>query len=201
VQDEVKARLIVALVKFAVVLGVLAGIGYYIYHAVRTPPKPTTKELIEVIRSEELSFLVTDRLVTKAVVESKENNLFLGVREGYLIATVRIYFGIDLKSLPEDAVQVTDGIIYIMVPEPRELDFSVDLDSARFLSKRSGLVVLRDFLQDLNFQQELERQLHQAAQEMLRNEKLLPGREEIVKRLNGWAPALSSRCNMKVIFR
>ena len=74
-QDEIKARLIVALVKFVVIMGLLAGAGYYIYHAIRTPPKPTTKEVIEVIRSEELSFLVTDRLVTKAVVMSTASRL------------------------------------------------------------------------------------------------------------------------------
>jgi len=84
----------------------------------------------------------------------------------------------------------TDNVC-ITLPDPQELDFSVDLDSARFLRKRSGLVVLRDFLQDLNFQHELERQLHQAAQEMLRDEKLMPSREELVDRLNRIAPTLT----------
>jgi hypothetical protein len=157
--------------------------------------------VIEVIRSEELSFLVTDRLVTKVVAESKENNAFLGKREGYLICTVRVYYGIDLKSLPADAVQVRDGSILVTLPEPKELDFSADLDTARFLCKRSGLIVLRDFLQDLNFQRELEQQLHRAALEMLRDEKLLPRREDLVRRMNGWAPVLTSKCGVQVVFR
>jgi hypothetical protein len=199
--EEVKARAIVALAKMLVVIGLLAGAGFYLYHVFMAPPTPKTREVIEVIRSEALSFLVTDRLVTKVVAESNENNALLGKREGYLIATVRVYYGVDLKSLPEDAVRVTDGNVCITLPNPRELDFSVDLDSARFLCKRSGLIVLRDFLQDLNFQHELERQLHEAAQETLRNEKLLPSRDDLLRRLNGWAPALSSRCNLKVVFR
>ena len=199
--DEVKGKVIVALAKVLIVVGLLAGAGFYLYNAFTAAPRSKTREVIEVIRSEELSFLVTDRLITKVVAESNESNALLGKREGYLIATVRIYYGIDLKSLPEEAAQVTGGKVCITLPDPRELDFSVDLDSARFLCKRSGLIVLRDFLQDLNFQRELERQLHEAAQKMLRDEKLLPSRDDLLRRLNGWAPALSSRCNMKVVFR
>jgi hypothetical protein len=199
--DEVKARVIASLAKMALVLVFLGGLAAYVYHACMETPKPKTKEVIEVIRSEDLSFLVTDRLVTKVLVESKENSALLGKREGYLIATVRLYYGINLKSLSEDAVQVTDGTIYVTLPEPKELDFSVDLDSARFLSKRSGLIVLRDFLRDLNFQQELERQLRRAADKMLSDEALLPKREDLVRRLNAWAPVLRERCGLKVVFR
>ena len=199
--DEVKGKIIVALAKVLIVIGLLAGAGFSLYNAFTTSPKPKTREVIEVIRSEALAFLVTDRLVTKVIAESNESNALLGKREGYLIATVRIYYGIDLKSLPEDAVQVTDGNVCITLPDPQELDFSVDLDSARFLCKRSGLVVLRDFLQDLNFQRELERQLHQAAQVMLRDEKLLPLREDLVRRLNAWAPALGEKLGLKVVFQ
>jgi hypothetical protein len=199
--DEVKARVLASLVKMAVVIGLLAGAAAYLYHAFTAAPSAKIKEVIEVIRSEDLSFLVTDRLVTKVVVESKENSALLGKREGYLIATVRLYYGIDLKSLSEDAVQISDGTIYVTLPEPKELDFSVDLDSAKFLSKRSGLIVLRDFLRDLNFQQELERQLRQAAEKMLSDEALLPRREDLVRRLNAWAPALNDEIGLKVVFR
>jgi hypothetical protein len=199
--DEVKAKVIASLAKMALVLVFLGGLAAYVYHAFTAAPSAKIKEVIEVIQSEELSFLVMDRLVTKVVVESKENSALLGKREGYLIATVRLYYGIDLKSLSEDAVQVTDGTIYVTLPEPKELDFSVDLDSARFLSKRSGLIVLRDFLRDLNFQQELERQLRQAAEKMLNDEALLPKREDLVRRLNAWAPALSHRLGLKILFR
>jgi len=67
--------------------------------------------------------------------------------------------------------------------------------------KRSGLVVLRDFLQDLNFQQELERQLHRAVQEMLRDEKLVPSRKELVDRLNRMAPVLGTKLRLEVRFQ
>ena len=199
--DEVKARATVALMKMLIVIGLLAGAGFYLYHAFMAPASPKTKEVIEVIRSEELAFLVTDRLVTKVVAESNENNALLGKREGYLIATVRIYYGVDLKSLPEDAVRVTDGNVCITLPEPKELDFSVDLDSARFLGKRSGLIVLRDFLQDLDLRRELERQLHEAAARMMSGEELMPKREDLLRRLNAWAPVLSGKLGLKVLFR
>jgi hypothetical protein len=121
--------------------------------------------------------------------------------EGYLIATVRLYYGIDLKSLAEDAVQIAGGTICVTLPDPKELDFSVDLDNAKFLSKRSGLIVLRDLLRNLNFRQELERQLRQAAEEMLGRARLLPKRRDLLLRLNAWAPALCSKCGVRVVFR
>jgi hypothetical protein len=61
--------------------------------------------------------------------------------------------------------------------------------------------IQRDFLRDLNFQHELERQLHQAAQQMLRDEKLLPKCEDFVRRLNAWAPGFCSKCGVRVVFR
>jgi len=87
------------------------------------------------------------------------------------------------------------------VPEPRELDFAVDLDSIRFLSKRSGWIVVRDFLQDLDFRQELQKRVHEVAMDMVRQEKLAPSRDDLVNRLNRVAPMLGGKTGTKVVFR
>lgn len=199
--EEVKGRVLASLVKLVLVLGLLGCGGYYVYHNLSAPPTPTTKEVIEVLRSEELAFLVTHRVVTKVVVESRENNLLLGMREGYLMATVRLFFGVDFQRLPEDAVRREGDVIAITVPEPTQLDFSVDMDSLRFLSKKSGWMSLRDFLQKADLRQELQSQLQQAAMKMLREDHLLPTREELVRRMNTWAPAFEGKVGVKVVFR
>lgn len=54
---------------------------------------------LEVLRREPLRFLVTDRLAAQIVVESGTNSLVLGRREGYLIAKVSLYYGVDLGKL------------------------------------------------------------------------------------------------------
>jgi hypothetical protein len=43
--------------------------------------------------------------------------------------------------------------------------------------------------------------LMEAEEEMLHDDKLLPRREDLVRRLNAWAPALRGRCRLKVVFR
>lgn len=199
--EQVKSAVTVFLVKAALLLVVLGSVAFLGYRAFAAKPHPTVKETIEVLRTEDLAFLVTNRIVTKVVVESKENNFLLGGREGYLIVMVRVYYGIDLQQIAPEAVRLDNGVIIVTVPEPRELDFAVDLDSIRFLSKRSGWIVVRDFLQDLDFRQELQKRVHEVATEMIRLEKLSPSRDDLVNRLNRVAPVLSGKCGMRVVFR
>lgn len=199
--EQVKSAVAVFLLKAALLLAVLGSVAFLGYRAFAAKPHPTVKETIEVLRTEDLAFLVTSRVVTKVVVESRENDLLLGRREGYLIATTRLYFGVDLQQLTPEAVAVENGVIVVTVPEPRELDFAVDLNSIRFLSKRSGWIVVRDFLQDLDFRQELQKRVHEVTTEMIRQERLAPGRDDLVNRLNRIAPVLSGKCGTRVVFR
>ena len=71
----------------------------------------------------------------------------------------------------------------------------------RFLSKRSGWIAIRDWVQNLDIQAELREQLHRAAQEALRKDGLIPTRENLVRRLNGLGGVLSKGPAVRFTFR
>lgn len=151
----------------------------------------TERSVIEVLRTEELMFLVTTRVTTLACVEIHENDAILGSREGLLLATVRIYYGIDFQTLSEDSVIRTDGRITVRMPAPSILDLSTDLSSIRFFDKRSGLQVISDIVTGRDQEAELLGMLDSTASRWASEQGLLPGRDEILARLNNLAPMLA----------
>ena len=159
------------------------------------------RRALEILRREELRFLVTHRVAAQVVVESDEGSLLLGRREGCRIAKVALHYGVDLARLTEESVVREGGGIVVTVPDPEELDFAVDLDSLRYLSRRSGLQVAADWLLDRDQEAELRAQFREAARLYLREEGLLPARADIVARLNRHADALSGRLGVEVRFR
>lgn len=156
---------------------------------------------LKLLRDESLMFLVTDRLVTQVIVELDESNLLLGRRQGFLIGTARLYYGVDLQKLNDSCFQKDGGRLIVNVPEPQELDFSVDLNSLRFISKRSGLMVVADWLMGRDLDSELRGKFEASAMLFLKENKLLPDRARLLERLNRLAPLISSRVGIEVAFR
>lgn len=159
------------------------------------------KQTLEVLQREQLSFLVTDSIVTQTVVELKENNLLLGKREGYMIAKVTLYYGVDLSKITANDISREGRRIFITIPPPEELTFSVDLDTVRYLTKRSGLQVLTDWATDRNQKAELRSLFKGATYNFLRQEELLPQREDIVSRLNQSSGIFKESLGLEVVFR
>jgi hypothetical protein len=154
-----------------------------------------------------LVFLVTDRLVTQVVVTSREYNLLLGGREGYLVALVRIYYGVDMAGMTPANLRREHGRLVVTVPEPRVLDFATDVGSLRFLSKRNGTVskrngtvVVRDWMLGRDLEAELRARIKADAMDFMASHHLIPARASIVTRLNAWAPVLSDNLGVKVRF-
>ncbi len=158
------------------------------------------EKTLTLLRSERLLFLVTDRLVTQIVVSSHDSNLLLGQREGHLIATVRLYYGVDLTRLTPANLHRQGERVVVKVPEPQVLDFAVDPDSLRFLSKRNLTVAIVDRLQGRDLEAELRSRLKAEALAFMARQQLLPTRSSIVARLNEWAPALSGVVGAEVRF-
>lgn len=159
----------------------------------------TERSVIEVLRTEELMFLVTTRVTTLACVEIHENDAILGSREGLLLATVRIYYGIDFQALSEDSVIRTDGCVTIRMPDPSILDLSTDLSTVRFFDKRSGLQVISDIVTGRDQEAELLGMLDSTASRWAAEQGLLPGREEILARLNNLAPMLAGYAGVESV--
>ena len=159
------------------------------------------RQTLKVLRSQELAFLVTDRIVTQVVVEQRESNPWLGSSERFLVGVVRYYFGVDLASLKGDALRREGDAVVVTLPEPRELDLGVDMESVRVISKRSGLIAIRDWAAGTDHDQELRSEFAAAARRFLKHEGLIPSRESLVRRLQSFAPALSARAGVRIVFR
>ncbi|MHC4480877.1 MAG: DUF4230 domain-containing protein [Planctomycetota bacterium] len=157
---------------------------------------------VEVLHSEEMMFLVTDRTVTRLDVVSKEGSLLLGWRESLLIGTVQILSGVDLEKLSVEDVRRQEGRLVVRVPEPEVLQVAVDLDSLSLFEKKSGLIAIKQYLQKEDVRGRLQAELEERAEQFAAEQGLLPGRAAVVGRLNEWAaPLISSRVGVEVEFR
>jgi hypothetical protein len=200
---RIKVRRAIRYFVFILIGIVLFAVGPRIYSVTKSffAWRQVQTQTLEVLQREELLFLATDRVVTQVVVESHENNLFLGNRKGYLIAKAKLYYGVDLNKLSRDRISREGTRVVITIPEPEELDFSVDIDSMRYLTKRSGLQALTDWAMDRDQKAELRSQFKNATYAYMREEDLLPKRAQIVSRLNELAGLVSDRLDMQVVFR
>ncbi|MDX9982351.1 MAG: DUF4230 domain-containing protein [Lentisphaeria bacterium] len=164
-------------------------------------PRSAEARALDILRREELRFLVTDRVAAQVVAEASENSPVLGRREGYLVARAAMHYGVDLAKLTEGDVAREGGAVVVTIPEPEELDFAVDLDSLRYLARRSGLQVAADWALARDQEAELRSILGRAARDHMRAEGLLPTREDIVARLNAAAEAIGRSLDARLVFR
>ena len=157
---------------------------------------------LSLLRSEELSFLVTDRLVSQIAVQTSDSSPLLGQREGVLIATVRMYYGLDLRKL--DAASITragkDKLV-VRLPDPEMLDFSVDPASFTYITKRSGLHVIRDYVMDKDIEAELRKKLQPHAARFFADQRMLPARTKIVQRLQNYLAPLERELGVQIELR
>jgi len=151
------------------------------------------QQTIELLHRDTLEFLVTDKIMTSIVVETIDENLLWGKREGYLIATVKVYIGIDLKKIDESNISREQDKIIVEIPEPELLDFAVDYERTRMLTKRSGFFIITDLILNRDMRDELYQKLKTATVEQLSEYRMFPSREELVARLNQYSTFLGSQ--------
>lgn len=159
------------------------------------------KQTLTLLQSDAMTFLVTDRIASQIVVSVSEGNILLGQREGYLIGTARLYYGMDLKELTKDSIQLRDQQIFVTLPPAKELDFAVDLESLQFISKVSGTVALVDWLQGKDMYAELRAQFKPKAIEFMKQNNMIPNRQKILGRLNSMSALLTEHIGLKVTFQ
>lgn len=156
---------------------------------------------LSILKNENISFLVTDKVVSQIVVEISENNPLLGQREGILIGTVAMYYGVDLKELNKSCLSRVGEKLIVHLPPPKELDFSVDPVSLKYITKRSGLNVLTDYVMNKNLESELRIKMRPYAEKFFVEHNMLPTREKIDKQLNELSVALSKDLGVVIEFR
>ena len=188
---------VVAVVLLALAFG-LAGKAVHRLFAGKQAEQAT----LSLLRSEELSFLVTDRLVSQIAVQMTDSSPLLGQREGLLIATVRMYYGLDLRKL--DAASIVSAgkdKLVVRLPDPEMLDFSVDPASFQYITKRSGLNVIRDYVMDKDIEAELRVKLQPHAARFFADQRMLPARAKIVQRLQNYLAPLERELGVQIEFR
>jgi len=158
------------------------------------------KQTLTILQSDAMAFLVTDRIASQIVVSVSESNILLGQREGYLIGTAKLYYGIDMKELIKDSIRLRDHQVVVTLPPAKELDFAVDLESLQFISKMSGTVALVDWLKGKDMYAELRAQFKPKAIEFMKQNGMIPDRQKIIGRLNSMSVVLTEDLGLKVTF-
>jgi hypothetical protein len=155
---------------------------------------------LDILRREPLAFLVTERVLTQVVVEVHEGNLLVGYGDGYLIGKVELLYGIDLEQLDPNALVLDGDTLHVRVPEPKLLRYVPDLPSLRFIQKRTALLAVFDQLRGNDRFQTALAALASEAERFARDNRLTPSRPQLVDRLNGYAPAIEAKTNLRVVF-
>ncbi|MDX1683119.1 MAG: DUF4230 domain-containing protein [Phycisphaeraceae bacterium] len=179
-----------ALIGLVVVAGLLGFIGSRV--AVGPQTATTQRLTAQGLKRESLLFMVTERVITQVMVESSEQNSWLGDREGILVATARLYHGIDLKHVTDEDIEHGPDETVVTVPRPQLLEFAVDPDM-HVLTKRSGLQAVKDWVQGRDFEQELRKQVKEQALVFVNEHGLLPDDETALSRLNSLTDMLSGQ--------
>jgi hypothetical protein len=159
----------------------------------------TEKTVLTILKSENLSFLVTDKLTSQICVEISENSPLLGKREGILIGTVTMYWGIDLTKINPSLIKNQGGIV-VTLPEPQELDFSMDPSSLKYITKRSGLNVIADYVMARDIEKELREQMKESALKFFKDKNLIPSKAQIISKLDSFFSPISIQFGMKITF-
>jgi hypothetical protein len=194
---------LLSLLVMLVVLGLAALLGVYGFRQFVWPLQSASsdKTTAEILRIEDLQFFVTHRVMTQVTDEIAEYSVFTGEREGVLIGTVKIYYGIDLKKVDQKPVMSESGVAVIELPEPEILDISTVPGSFRFFSRRTGLLALSDFVSGRNVEAELRDRFTTHARNFCTQNGFLPSREDILKSLSKVGEVLSARSGTKIEFR
>jgi len=166
-----------------------------------TKPKTTKiSSTLEVLHSEQLTFLVTEKIVTQVVVNIDKSHWLTGVDKALVYTTVTMYYGVDLEKITESNLNQVDDTVYITLPEPELLDISVDLSNMQLFETRSGLVRIGDFVTGNNNSLELIGNFETSARNFAKENGLIPSREKIIIQLNNFSSIFNTQTGLIVIF-
>jgi hypothetical protein len=198
-QRPVSLKIAMAAILAALLLPVLFPVARFLHNLCAW--KRIEAATLSILKGENLAFLVTDKLTSQITVEVDEHSPLLGRREGVLIGTVTLYYGVDVQALDASCLSQAGGRMIVRLPEPRELDFALDPASFRYITKRSGWNVVVDYVRNRDLEAELRRDIHRHALAFFAQKQLLPTRAKIVHQLNELATPLSRELGVPIVFQ
>jgi hypothetical protein len=132
----------------------------------------------------------------------KFRDFLLGKSEAFFIAKVYYDFGIDLLEINENNVTIGDNYITIILPEPKLLRNSVDLESVKGYTKTTLLRNLWDTAMGREMMNELKKAFQQKAVEFAKETGLEPTKASIIKNIESFVNRIiATQTEKKVIFK
>ena len=182
---------------------ILAGAAFWIVANYLAPSLTGTvvdeKTTLSILCSRPMLFLVTRQIRTQIVIDHRESN-WVGQWRGVLWASVRISYGVDVHEIKADALRRQGEVVFVRIPEPRLLSFSVEPGSVGFLSKATAAPKLQDWFDGGGHRRQLEQRLHDQAMSFAKEHDMLPDRTQIVEQLNDTAAGLARAAGIRIRF-
>jgi hypothetical protein len=182
---------------------ILGGGAWFVVNYWKLPDLTPTRKVDEkvtlsVLRSEALVFLVTRRTVTQVVIDYRETS-WVSAWRCVLWGVIRFSWGADLKKIREQDIRQEGGVVYVKLPEPELLEFSVEPGSIDYIDKSTAAAKLDDLLNNTH-RQELERRLYAQALDFASHHGLIPTRAELISLLNESTLLLKGRAGFELRF-
>ena len=102
--------------------------------------------------------LASDEQVALPVIDN--GNWLFGPRRGQASVRLRSHWGLDLRAVTPDDVEVSGSKVRIRLPEPSLFDTAADLSSWSFTGRRSGFQYIGDILAGRSLESELLQIVH-----------------------------------------
>jgi hypothetical protein len=154
------------------------------------------------LSDEQISFLVTNRIVTVVTADSRESNWLLGERIGNVTAEVAFYWGINMEEFSSDSIEVENEKLVIYLPDPKLLDYSVKIDTVRYMTQMNVSMFLKDKITNKNLKDELLLLLYNEAKQFpIKRPGDFPSKSIIIFKLGKIGSLISSKTGREVEFR
>jgi hypothetical protein len=182
---------------------ILAGAAIWILANSLAPTSMKTvideKMTLSILRSRPMLFLVTRQIRTQIVIDHCESN-WIGQWRSVLWASVTISHGVDVNEIKATDLRREGEVVFVRIPEPRLLSFSVEPGSIGFMSKATAAPKLQDWLGGGGHRRQLENRLHDQAMAFAKEHDMLPNRSQIVEQLNDTVAGLAKTSDIQICF-
>lgn len=182
---------------FLLLLGGLVALAVYVARHTERAIRSLT---VEVLRTLPRAFLVLEAQREIAVATTDNGNFVFGPRVGHATASRKTYLGVDMEKVTPDDIQVDGRHVVVQLPSPSTLDSSLDYQSVKMFTKRSGFMLLRDLAAGRSIERELLELLSKTTPEYT-GDDLKAQRLNFIDRLNRQAGGLFESKGLTVRFQ
>jgi len=146
----------------------------------------TSESLLEILRSEPVILLVTDRVPCTITLAEEEYNHLMGKHEILATISVVYLFGMDMEELNSRSIVAKGDTLIVTLPEIKVLEIAPNLSSLEVVETMTGLWKLYLVGTGYNATETILRNLDQKISGYASANDLLPTRNEVLSRLHDY---------------